>query len=166
MDRMVKQVYGSSNRYTPNTPSAEADQRQLWTSLPSVRPFSKVEEILFSVPGLTTLCAGCLLADTHFFIAGDLTGRWTYSASSSVSVAPRSPLYPPPLDNTELARPLLVPWDHPSRVPRTWAMHWLCPTAACRTLRQFIIFGGPPPSLTPVRRICSWRWCCMRCGMD
>lgn len=42
--------------------------------LPSIRPFHRVEEIVFAIPGIATECQGCLLADSNLYVAGDLTG--------------------------------------------------------------------------------------------
>jgi hypothetical protein len=100
-------------------------------ALPAVRQFCKVEEILFAVPGIATECRGCLLADTTFFVAGDLTGIWTptnpHTATSQAAAR---------WSSESFTRPLVVPWDSAASIPRVWVFDWVCPTAAHRALER------------------------------
>ncbi|RNF19479.1 hypothetical protein TcG_04337 [Trypanosoma cruzi] len=101
--------------------------------LPPIRSFSTIEEILFAVPGIATECRGCLLADTTYFMAGDLTGLWFFPPATS-----------PPLDNRVLVEPLRVPFYAASRVPREWRFSTLCPTEAWDNLQLFLRHWQPP----------------------
>nr|CCC91729.1 unnamed protein product [Trypanosoma congolense IL3000] len=98
--------------------------------LPPIRPFSTIEEILFAVPGIATECQGCLLADTTFFVAGDLTGLWSFlppdSRENSQSLQ---------LVSSSLSAPLRIPFDAAASVPREWRFTTLCPSAALEALR-------------------------------
>ncbi|KEG08344.1 hypothetical protein DQ04_07411020 [Trypanosoma grayi] len=104
--------------------------------LPPIRPFSSIEEILFAVPGIATECRGCLLADTTYFVAGDLTGLWSFP-----------PAMLPPLDNSLLAAPLRVPFYTALRVPREWRFTTMCPTAAWESLQSVWQHWRPPVTL-------------------
>ncbi|KAI5687220.1 hypothetical protein MNV84_02369 [Leishmania braziliensis] len=128
-------------------------------AFPAVRPFCKVEEILFAVPGIATECRGCLLADTTFYVAGDLTGVWTVSSSSSTAAATGTTSTTASVAGTttrgtsaneaatplfswaggRFTRPLVLPWDSAARVPRRWQFDWVCPTTAHRALGQLAL---------------------------
>ncbi|RNF26650.1 uncharacterized protein Tco025E_01112 [Trypanosoma conorhini] len=101
--------------------------------LPPIRSFSTVEEILFAVPGIATECRGCLLADTTYFMAGDLTGLWFFPPATR-----------PPVDHSALLEPLRVPFYAAPRVPREWRFAALCPTAAWSALQLYWRHWQPP----------------------
>ncbi|CBZ25403.1 conserved hypothetical protein [Leishmania mexicana MHOM/GT/2001/U1103] len=152
---------GSAGAATaPATGSGRATAATFSSAFPAVREFCKVEEILFAVPGIATECRGCLLADTTFYVAGDLTGMWTASprsgtasaatdtisamvsaASTAISGTPASEATMALVSWTGEAytRPLLLPWDSVTRVPRRWQFDWLCPAAAHRALERLAL---------------------------
>ncbi|KAG8346963.1 hypothetical protein TRVL_02206 [Trypanosoma vivax] len=102
-------------------------------NLPLIRPFSTVEEILFAVPGIATECQGCLLADTTFFVAGDLTGLWHFP--NKVRSGGKEE---PGLDSAVLLSPLRIPFHAAPVVPRTWSFKTLCPVGALSSLRVLL----------------------------
>ncbi|ESL08230.1 hypothetical protein TRSC58_04071 [Trypanosoma rangeli SC58] len=101
--------------------------------LPPIRSFSTIEEILFVVPGIATECRGCLLADTTYFMAGDLTGLWFFPPAAS-----------PPVEHSALVGPLRVPFYAAPRVPREWRLSMLCPKAAWNALHLLWRHWQPP----------------------
>ncbi|KAK7195086.1 hypothetical protein NESM_000431700 [Novymonas esmeraldas] len=114
---------------------------QRTSALPAVRRFCKVEEILFAVPGIATECRGCLLADTTFYMAGDLTGRWTASSpASSRNGGAGGRVVAPEVVGAHrsggLVRPLVLAWDSVARVPRRWQFDWVCPATAHAALED------------------------------
>ncbi|CAG9572272.1 conserved hypothetical protein [Leishmania major strain Friedlin] len=170
-DLHATQVRRSSSEHRPTrggagdatgtaTGSGKATAAPFSSAFPAVRQFCKVEEILFAVPGIATECSGCLLADTTFYVAGDLTGMWTASPRSGtasaatgtisalVSAASATTSGTPASEATmELfswtgeayTRPLILPWDSATRVPRRWQFDWLCPAAAHRALEHLAL---------------------------
>ncbi|AAZ12728.1 hypothetical protein, conserved [Trypanosoma brucei brucei TREU927] len=99
--------------------------------LPPIRPFSTIEEILFAVPGIATECQGCLLADSTFFVAGDLTGLW-----SSPSMLQTRYLQSSQPARSTFSAPLRIPFYDAAVVPREWRFTTMCPTAALVALRS------------------------------
>ncbi|GET87604.1 hypothetical protein, conserved [Leishmania tarentolae] len=143
--------------------SRKATAATLSSAFPAVRQFCKVEEIIFAVPGIATECRGCLLADTTFYVAGDLTVTWTASpcsgtpsaASAATGAAPamasvagattgRTPasgatVSPSSFAGATYTHPLVLPWDSVARVPRRWQLDWLCPAAAHQALERIAL---------------------------
>ncbi|CAJ1987832.1 hypothetical protein conserved [Leishmania donovani] len=151
---------GDATATATATGSGETTAATFSRAFPAVRQFCKVEEILFAVPGIATECRGCLLADTTFYVAGDLTGMWTASPlsgtasaatgtiSALVSAASTTTSGTPAGEATmalfswtgeAYTRPLLLPWDSATRVPRRWQFDWLCPAAAHRALERLAL---------------------------
>ncbi|KPI85999.1 hypothetical protein ABL78_4932 [Leptomonas seymouri] len=123
-------------RYVAESGATHTASASAGVVLPAVRPFCKVEEILFAVPGIATECRGCLLADTTFFVAGDLTGVWSLPTSVAPSDASA-------WSSEAFTRPLVVPWDSVASIPREWSFEWVCPYAAHRALERWALqFSG------------------------
>ena len=123
------------SRFYPRLASSSSSAS---VAFPSVRQFCKIEEILFAVPGIATECRGCLLADTTFFVAGDLTGVWSPASSGSTVAAAVSP-GASKWTSAAFTRPLVVPWDSLASIPRAWAFEWVCPAAAHRALEHLAL---------------------------
>ncbi|KAG5481508.1 hypothetical protein LSCM1_05526 [Leishmania martiniquensis] len=147
--------------------SSRATATPFSAAFPAVREFSRVEEILFAVPGIATECRGCLLADTTFYVAGDLTGLWTASPSSATAStgpgttgeasttasAAGTANRGAPANGAVRAQfsragegytsPLVLRWDSAIHVPRRWQLDWFCPAAAHRALERLSLqIGG------------------------
>ncbi|KPA76136.1 putative mitochondrial hypothetical protein [Leptomonas pyrrhocoris] len=134
-DFYAAQQQQQRRRYGPaNGDDASTASAPVGAVLPAVRQFCKVEEVLFAVPGIATECRGCLLADTTFFVAGDLTGAWTLPTSAAPSAAPGRWW-----SSETFTRPLVVPWDSVGSIPREWVFEWVCPTAAHRALERWAL---------------------------
>ncbi|KAG5503786.1 hypothetical protein JIQ42_07303 [Leishmania sp. Namibia] len=160
---------GSGGDATPKAiDSSRAATVTLSSAFPAAREYARVEEILFAVPGIATECRGCLLADTTFYVAGDLTGVWTASSPSAGSASAASGATGATSRTASAAgtvgrgarangavrghvsrtgeqytSPLVLPWDSVGHVPRRWQLNWICPAAAHRALERLALqFGG------------------------
>ncbi|CUG14128.1 transmembrane protein, putative [Bodo saltans] len=101
--------------------------------LPPSLEFNTIEEILFAVPGITTKCKGCLLADRTFFVAGDGSGIFSVGTSGAGALAAR-----------KLSAPFEIPFDGFLSAPRTIAYEWLCAFTASSFAQQVLRKYTPP----------------------
>lgn len=69
-------------RTMTTTPSSSSIVRVRGRTTVKVRRFSTVEEMVFTIPGITTHCRGCLVADTTFFVVGDFGGMIFFSPTT------------------------------------------------------------------------------------